>query len=360
MKKYKVCVYAICKNEEKFVDRWVQSMQEADKIFVLDTGSTDQTVKKLKKQGVIVKKEIINPWRFDTARNMSLAMVDEDCDICVCTDLDEVFDPGWRKKIEQVWNASLTRLKYPYIWNFDENNRPKTSFYLDKIHSRGDYIWTHPVHEVLTNIHNNEVVGICSHILLNHHADNNKSRSSYLPLLELSVKEEPEDDRNCHYLGREYMFYGQWNKAIDTLIHHLSLKKAKWKDERSASMRFISRCYFAMHRVEEAKMWLKKAIQEAPYMREGYTELGQLYYRLHRFKLAIKYFEKALAIPRKSESYINEAFCWDGSIEDDLSICYYYTKNYKKALYYVNQAIQKKGLDDRLEKNKKFIEEKTE
>ena len=37
----KVCVYAICKNEEKFIRRWYNSMKEADKIFVLDTGSSD-------------------------------------------------------------------------------------------------------------------------------------------------------------------------------------------------------------------------------------------------------------------------------------------------------------------------------
>lgn len=40
MNKFKICIYAICKNEEKFVSRWVESMKEADKIFVLDTGST--------------------------------------------------------------------------------------------------------------------------------------------------------------------------------------------------------------------------------------------------------------------------------------------------------------------------------
>ena len=39
----KICVYAICKNEEKFVDKWLESMSEADYIVVLDTGSTDNT-----------------------------------------------------------------------------------------------------------------------------------------------------------------------------------------------------------------------------------------------------------------------------------------------------------------------------
>ena len=54
MKKYKVCVYAICKNEAQFVDRWMDSMGEADEIIVLDTGSADRTVEKLKARGAKV------------------------------------------------------------------------------------------------------------------------------------------------------------------------------------------------------------------------------------------------------------------------------------------------------------------
>lgn len=82
----KICVYAICKDEEQFVNRWVDSMSEADQIYVLDTGSTDQTVDLLKARGVIVEQKVIDPWRFDVARNESLKLVPEDCDVCVCTD----------------------------------------------------------------------------------------------------------------------------------------------------------------------------------------------------------------------------------------------------------------------------------
>ena len=101
--KYKVCVYAICKNEEKFVDRWYESVKEADEIYVLDTGSTDNTVNKLMQHGVFVTKKIIDPWRFDVARNESLKLVPDDTDICVCVDLDEVYEPGWRKLLENCW-----------------------------------------------------------------------------------------------------------------------------------------------------------------------------------------------------------------------------------------------------------------
>ena len=41
MGNYRVYVYAICKNERAFAARWMQSMREADGVYVLDTGSTD-------------------------------------------------------------------------------------------------------------------------------------------------------------------------------------------------------------------------------------------------------------------------------------------------------------------------------
>ena len=91
-----VSVYAICKNERQFVDRLMDSMGEADEIVVLDTGSSDGTPERLRARGAQVRAAQIVPWRFDDARNRSLELVRSDADICVCTDLDEVFHPGWR------------------------------------------------------------------------------------------------------------------------------------------------------------------------------------------------------------------------------------------------------------------------
>ena len=288
----KICVYAICKNEEKFIKRWYDSMKEADKIFVLDTGSTDNSYDVLKELGVIVKKEKIKPWRFDVARNVSLDMVDEDADICVCTDLDEVFEKGWRDKLEKIWDKDTTRASYTFNWSLDENNNPIISFYSDKIHSRYGYKWTHPVHEVL-KFDGVEKRVFDEKIVLNHYPDRSKSRGSYLPLLELSVAEDPSDDRNMHYLGREYMYYERWNEAIDTLEKHLSLKNSTWKDERCASMRFIGRCYKHLNRKLEAEFWYQKALLEAPHLKEDYTELALFYYDNQDYEKAIQLLEKA-------------------------------------------------------------------
>ena len=359
MNKYKVCVYAISKNEEKFVERWFNSMKEADEIYVLDTGSTDKTVKILKKLGVHVSQIIIDPWRFDVARNESLKLVPADADICVCCDLDEVFTPGWRENLEKIWQQDTNRLGYNYNWKLDENGNPEVNFYIEKIHTRNDYIWKHPVHEVLYYVGNDKENKIFTdEITVNHYPDDQKSRSSYLPLLELSVKEDPENDRNMHYLGREYMYYGRWNDAIDTLIKHLSLKSATWLDERCASMRFIARCYQRLGRVEEARMWLDKAILEAPYLRDPYMERAILEYNEHNFIDVEKYCHKALEIKEHKKSYINEIFSWNNTVYDLLSVSEYYLGKFEEALTHAKIALNMNPNDERIQNNIKLIEEK--
>ena len=102
---------------------------------------------------------------------------------------------------------------------------------------------------------------------LDHHPDPTKSRGQYLPLLELSVEEEPEDDRNTHYLGREYMYRGRWDDCIRTLEHHLSMPTATWKDERAASMRYIALSWLRKGDRARARDWYLRAIAEAPHLR---------------------------------------------------------------------------------------------
>ena len=352
--KYKVCVYAICKNEEKFVDRWYESMKEADEIYVLDTGSDDETVSKLKSHGVNVKQEKIDPWRFDVARNKSLDLVPMDTDICVCTDLDEVFLPGWREKMEKCWKKDTTRLRYIYNWRLD-GDKPIVSFYYEKTHARVGYKWVHPVHEVLSCSLDEERVEISDEIILNHYPDQTKSRKSYLPLLELSVKEDPEDDRNMHYLGREYMYYGRYNEAIETLIKHLNLKRATWDLERAASMRFIGRCYLNLGRIDEARMWYLKAIDEAPNLRDGLVELAMLEYNQKNYLEVINYLTRALMIKNHEKIYINEVFSWDYTIYNLLSCSYYYLGLFDISLFYIDKALEIDDINEMLKENKRII-----
>lgn len=352
----KVCVYAIAKNEEKFVDRWVASMREADCICVLDTGSEDKTVEKLADWGVTVRQEIIDPWRFDVARNRSMAMIPEDVDICVCTDLDEFFRPGWREALEKAWSAGTEQMRYTYIWNFDEAGQPGTSFLYEKIHAPGVFEWEHPVHEVLRRTDGKKAwkVSTCEEIVLEHHPDLTKSRAGYLSLLELSVKEAPEDDRNAHYLGREYMFWGRHDDAIRQLKAHLAMPAATWAPERCASMRFLSRCYLAKGDRREAMRWALRAIAEAPDLREPWVQAEEVAYAMEDWE-GVRYFGWcAVRIESKSGTYINEDKAWGAYPWDAMAYAYFKLGETKQAEQATLRALAEDPNNERLLRNLAF------
>lgn len=360
MNKYKVCVYAICKNESKHIERWYESMKEADSIYVLDTGSSDDSVKKLKNLGVNVSVIDYDNFKFDEARNASLDLVPLDTDICVCTDIDEILSKGWRSELENIWNNNIDRLRYNLYFTFDNDGNPVSSYFISKIHRRFNYIWTHPIHEVLSYIGDTpEVVETSDVITISHLPDRSKDRSFYLNLLEDSVKDNPLDDRNMHYLGREYMYNGEWEKSIEVLKKHLELKSSTWDEERGASMRFISRGYTNLGKYDEAEEWLLKAIQETANVREPYVEMGVLMYKIGRFYEGVDYLEKALKIENKSPFYINEDFAWNETPYDILSLCYYEIGNLDEALKNLKVAISINKNDDRLKNNYFLISEKS-
>ena len=91
-----------------------------------------------------------------------------------------------------------------------------------------------PVHEVLQFDGGAPQARYVEGVCLEHHADRSKSRGQYLPLLELAVEEDPNNDRNVHYLGREYFFYRRWEESIAMLKRHLALPTATWRIERCA------------------------------------------------------------------------------------------------------------------------------
>lgn len=354
-----VCVYAICKNESKFVDRWMDSMREADSVYVLDTGSADDTAALLRARGAQVTVETISPWRFDTARNRSLELVPDDADICVCTDIDEYFHPGWRRLLEEAWKPGTTRAAYRYTWNFNPDGSEGYVFWTEKAHSRHGYVWTHPVHEVLSWVGEGQEGGkvYVEGMQLDHRADNSKSRSQYLPLLEQSVLEDPDDDRNMHYLGREYYFHSMWDEAIITLKRHLLLPKATWRDERCASMRYIARCYAAKGDMGEAKRWLIRAVAEAPHLREPYLELAERMYEERNWDAVAALCRDALEITERPRTYICEAEAWGSMPLDLLSLGLYYTGRPSEAVDAAKTAQKLSPKDERIARNIEIMQE---
>ena len=359
MNRFKVCVYAICKNEENFVDRWMDAVGEADLVVVVDTGSTDNTAEKLKKRGAVVYSEKIDPWRFDTARNIAMDHIPDDIDICVSNDLDEIFEKGWRRNLEAVWQPEHTRASYYFVWSHKEDGTPQKQFTMQKIHRRHGFRWVHPVHEILKYDGEENVVWAPG-VVLRHYPDPSKPRSQYLPLLELSASENPEDDRVVFWLGREYMYYGKYEECIQTLKRYLSMPTALWTEERCAAMRFIARSYQSSGNFASALSWLYKAVAECPGVREPYLQAARLGYQTGNWPLVFLMVDRALKITNKSGSYLLEPECWGYSFYDLGAICTYRLGLYEKSMEYAKKACELEPCDKRLQKNLELIRLKAE
>lgn len=347
----KVAVYTIALNEKQFVKRWADSCKEADFRFILDTGSTDGTVEEAYAQGVDCMIASIKPWRFDSARNTALALLPDDIDLCIALDMDEVLMPGWREELEKI-NPKTTRPRYQYTWSWKADGTPGLQYGGDKIHARNGYRWKHPVHEVITADRITEVQE-WTKLEIHHHPDDTKSRGQYFPLLELAVKEQPWDDRNSYYLGREYCYYKMWDKAAAELKRYLELPTAKWPAERAAAMRWLAKAIPA-----EAEEWLKRAVQEDPNRREALVEMAQLGYQHKQWELCLEYAKRALAITEKPLDYLCEEFAWGALPWDLAALGSYYLGQRKNALKYGTKALELDPTNQRLQGNLEFYKAK--
>jgi len=351
----KVCVYTIALNEEQFVERWYNSVKdEADYLLIVDTGSTDKTIELAKSFGINVAEISVKPWRFDTGRNASLALVPTDMDYCIPLDMDEIMLPGWRAELQKAYEAKATRPRYNYVWNWNSDGTPGLTFGGDKIHARHGYRWKHPVHEVLVPDRMQEVA-FWTGATMEHHADNTKSRSQYLPLLKASTEEDPSDDRNAFYYARELFFYNKFEEASKEFKRHLALPNAKWPPERAASMRYLGKIH-----PDESEVWFTLAAATAPGRREPHVDLAKYYYSTSQWEKCFEQASIALAIVEKPLEYLCEAESWGYLPHDMAAISCYHLGKHDEAVAYAKAALEiaPEEEKERLTNNLAFCEDK--
>lgn len=336
----KIAVYTITKNEEQFISRWAESCKEADYRLIVDTGSTDNTVNIAIENGCYVETITVSPWRFDDARNAALALLPDDIDMCVSLDADEILMPGWREHLEAL-PSNITRPRYKYVWSWNADGTEGLTFLRDHIHKRHGYRWRHPVHEILVCT-GNEVQAWCP-LEVHHHPDSSKSRSQYLPLLELAVREDPTGDRNMFYYGRELMFNGMNDEAVKYLLKHIEI--STWDAERSASMRYLGKL------TPDSEKWFLRACAEAPNRREPWVDLAKFYYENQKWAQCYGAVESALSIKDKPLDYICEAEPW-GSYPYDIGCIAAWNLGFKqRAIDLSTEAYKMSPYDNRIRLN---------
>lgn len=352
MSKLKIAVYAISKNEEQFVERFMRSVEGADCVVIADTGSTDNTQLLAENWGAQVYDICITPWRFDKARDAALSLVPRDIDVCISLDLDEVLEPGWREKIEQAWTPGTTRLRYGFDWG------QGIRFQYEKIHARHGYHWHHPCHEYpRADARITEIWAETPELLVSHHPDPTKSRGQYLDLLHLAVTEDPHCPRNAFYYARELTFYSRWSEAVQALQKYLNMPSATWANERCYAQRLLAQCFENLGEPSAAEYWMQQACETAPNTREPWCGLAMLAYKKGAWQACYAAATRALRIVDRELVYTCDPLVWGFQAHDLAAIAAWNLQLFPEALRYAKQALELEPNDPRLQANFKFITE---
>ena len=322
----KIAVYSIAKNEAKNVQQYLESTKEADGRFVLDTGSTDDTVALLKKAGVNVTKYAPNwgdwpvkaskdfarskgltPFRFDASRNFSLAQVPLEYDMCAWQDFDEMFLPGWREAVATRAEVGATCVM-AWLTYLKPDGSPNFSYFQNRAHTRGNYKWRGIIHELVMTKNPDKERLVQSHkFQLQHLPDSGKSRDNYLPLLECQVIEEPDNPRYAYYFGRGLYYGGKFKEAIAEMRRYLELPIKEHSGYRSEAMRTISECYERLDNLVEAENWGLRACAEGPEFRENWMHMSWFYGRREDHAGAHHHSMRALQVKERPMWYSTSA-----------------------------------------------------
>lgn len=348
----KVAVYTIALNEAANAERWANSAADADYRIVADTGSSDGTVERLTAAGVTVHKIAVRPWRFDDARNAAMALLPDDVDVCCTMDMDRFLEAGWRQKLEAAWTPETSALFCKTIYRSSvDDPTPLRGWSTKNFHHRWGYRFKRPVHEALVFTGEREVTANSSDIVMYEVQDLSKpTRSNYLPLMQVAHEEDPQDAQICFWLGRDLMWAGQQERAVELLERYLALPTSRWDEERSEAMRYIARM-----QPEQRLAWLDKARMEAPHRREIWLDLAEEFHGkadwLNLFWACSNGIEKT----RRTGSYLDDASCWGFRLYDLGAIASWHLNAMDRAVEWGQLALQLDPGNQRLKTNLDFF-----
>ena len=212
-----LALVVIARNEARCIARCLNSARAwVDKIVVLDTGSSDDTMAIAQACGAEVHQAV---WTddFSAARNTALALADADWHLVL--DADEWIDSGADCLREAVHADAIGIVCIRNDFNLGEAVAHSNSW-IPRLLPRG-------VHYA-GRIHEQPVSTLPRHrlpLIIGHDgytdAHNEKKKGRNRTLLQQALHEFPEDDYLHYQLGKDHEIYGEYDVAC---AHYLNAK----------------------------------------------------------------------------------------------------------------------------------------
>lgn len=323
----------ITKNEAQTLPRLLKSLEafktRGGEVCILDTGSTDETVKIAKDWGCVVREvgekylhtitaeeaKAINDhfivegeepvvkagdryFDFAAARNESSSLASNDWVSTIDAD-EEMTVMDIEKINEVISNPNLAHCEYEFVFAHNAWGGPAVQFVQSKFFNRTKMKWEGMVHEYITPINGGgDRQYLPPDIFLLEHWQQPGDRHSYLKGLLMDCYLHPEKDRNSHYSARELVWSGRPKSAIKEFERHLSM--GGWPAERSESCIFIGDCYGTLGQPEKQIEYYNRAYWIDPWRRAPFVKLAWHYLFSKQYESAVSYANACLNIPWRS------------------------------------------------------------
>lgn len=348
MKTISVCM--IVKDESQTLNRVLSLAKKiADEIIVVDTGSKDNT-KQIALQ--YTNKVFDFKWQddFSLARNFSFSK--STSDYTMWLDADDVIEDGDIKRLLQL-KTKLTDqdvIMLPYEIAFDQNGKATFSYYRERILKTGKFLWTDPIHEVIVPAGKIEYCNIpIKHKKVKANTNPKRNLNIYRKLIKDGVKLSA---RQQFYYANELYYNKLYKSAIREYKKFLSMNG--YIENRLQAYLNLARIYHIQNNLTLARKTLFESFCLDLPRSEILCELGYNFFISREFRKAIYWYNLAIQKVDLSRGGFVEKEMYDYVPLLQMSVCNYYLGNIKKAQELNSQALKLKPNDPIALKNDIF------
>ncbi len=284
-------------------------------LVVLDTGSGDDTVARIRASGMADKLETFYECNegglpsgaiedFSMARNRSFSLATQPW--ILWADADDVVRGAENLPsiCERIPRDAPHMVLFPYEYAHDHNGNVTCRHYRERLVPRHlGCRWHGPVHEVLMppapcSMEQSDLL-----TFVHSRAGKGGDAGRNLRILQKWLAKHGESDaRMLYYTGLEYANANNLPKSVE--YHEKYVAVSGWDDEKCLSCLELSRHCLALGQEEKAEAWALKASAVAETWREPVFALGRLAYakaqksgQRRDWERAANYFRRGLAMP---------------------------------------------------------------
>jgi glycosyltransferase involved in cell wall biosynthesis len=343
-----ICLNMIVKNEQQVLPRlFVSVCPIIDSYLIVDTGSTDDTIRLIKqemKKAGIPGKVYERPWvDFGHNRQQALELAVEanqrdslfrkKANWLLFMDADDRLiwtTDDWKKKLETGTTYELekatnnVRYAIPALIDISENT----------------WQWKAPVHNYLQHLSgSNRRIHLREPWILCSHTEGAKShgltvQEKYLRdavILENELKKNPKDCRSWFYLGQSYRDAGNLDKAL--YAYQARSKLDGWVEEKFLAALYAARIMLRLKQpAEQCEKALITAHRIRPSRAEPLLDLAKLARKQNRFEQSYNYAKHGVMLKQTDDRLFVEVDIYQWRMKDELAVAAYWAGHYQESL----------------------------